>query len=56
MSAYGLHWLPTNNVYFDPPSNTVDLEEFGSCFDMRRDCFLRCQNNSTLHAQPKDEH
>jgi len=35
MPAYGLHWLPTNNVYFDPPSNIVvvaeALKEFGLC-------------------------
>jgi len=23
MPAYGLHWLPVNNVYIDPPTNTV---------------------------------
>lgn len=30
---HDLHWLAINNIYFDPPSNTVSwgLEEFGMC-------------------------
>jgi len=27
MPAYVLHWLPTNNIYFDPLSNNVVVDE-----------------------------
>jgi len=48
MPAYGLHWLPTNRIYFDPLSNTVVVAEAWKSLvcivDMaRRFCFHELQ-------------
>jgi len=57
MPAYGVHWLPTNNVYFVPPSNTVVVvEDWKSLIYVvmsRRCCFQRLK--STLYAIQKGE-
>jgi len=58
MPTYGLHWLPMNNVYFNPYSDTVVVGEAWKSLACvvsmsRRHWLQHCENN--LYALQKDE-